>query len=223
MTVSSQRPATLNGRPQYEPCEECGAPLDPQQRYCVNCAARRGNGANPASRYFATMSKRAHRPPLRAPAKNASNSRAAAVGFFALLPIAVAIGVVVGRSGNDSGENEALLEALRNRPAAVASTAAGTTGAAANSAKGKKAKAAAKSSKGDGKVLAKTSNGTVHEVGTGYKPPAKKVEEDTRLVEANPEQSGENYIKAQQNLPDVTVVGGDPSEAPAASGGAGEP
>ena len=25
----------------YEPCEECGAPLDPQQRYCVNCAARR--------------------------------------------------------------------------------------------------------------------------------------------------------------------------------------
>ena len=146
MTVSAQQPSALNGKPQYEPCEECGAPLDPQQRYCVNCAARRGNGANPASRYFATMSKRAHRPPLRAPAKNGSSSRAAAVGFFALLPIAVAIGVVVGRSGNDSGENEALLEALRNRPAAVASTAAGTTGAAANSAKGKKAKAAAKSS-----------------------------------------------------------------------------
>jgi|SoimicmetaTmtLMA_FD_contig_101_43124_length_2660_multi_2_in_0_out_0_4 hypothetical protein len=224
MTVSSQQPSVLNGRPKYEPCEECGAPLDPQQRYCVNCAARRGNGANPASRYFATMSKRAHRPLLRAPAKNGSNSRAAAVGFFALLPIAVAIGVVVGRSGNDSGENEALLEALRNRPAAVASTAAGTTGAAANSAKGKKAKAAAaKSSKGAGKALAKTSNGTVHEVGAGYKPPAKKVEEDTRLVEENPEQVGSNYIKAQQNIPDVVVVGGDPSEAPAASKGAGEP
>ncbi len=224
MTVSSQQPSVLNGRPKYEPCEECGAPLDPQQRYCVNCAARRGNGANPASRYFATMSKRAHRPLLRAPAKNGSNSRAAAVGFFALLPIAVAIGVVVGRSGNDSGENEALLEALRNRPAAVASTAAGTTGAAANSAKGKKAKAAAaKSSKGAGKALAKTSNGTVHEVGAGYKPPAKKVEEDTRLVEENPEQVGSNYIKAQQNIPDVVVVGGDPSEAPATSGKAGEP
>ena len=50
-------------RPQaYEPCEECSAPLDPQQRYCIECAARRGNGANPASRYFATMSKRARRP-----------------------------------------------------------------------------------------------------------------------------------------------------------------
>jgi hypothetical protein len=222
MTVSAKQPPALNGKPQYEPCEECGAPLDPQQRYCVNCAARRGNGANPASRYFATMSKRAHRPPLRAPAKTGSGSRAAAVGFFALLPIAVAIGVVVGRSGNDSGENEALLEALRNQPAAVAGTTAGTTAATANSGKAKKAKEADKSTKGGGRVVAKTSNGEVHQV-TGYKPPPKKVEEDTKLVEANPEQAGENYIKAQQNLPDVTVVGGDPSTAPAAPGGAGEP
>ena len=161
-------PAALagsNGRPQYEPCEECGAPLDPQQRYCVNCAARRGNGANPSSRYFAMMSKRAHRPPLRPPVKDGSGSRAAAVGFFALLPIAVAIGVVVGRSGNDSGENEALLEALRNRPAAVASTAAGHDGAPRTiRPKAAKAKAAAKAAKGGGKVVAKTSNGTVHEV-----------------------------------------------------------
>ncbi len=50
-----------------------------------------------------------------------------------------------------------------------------------------------------------------------------KTEEDTKLVEENPEQTGDNYIKAQQNLPDVIVVGGDPSEAPAAAGGAGEP
>jgi hypothetical protein len=220
MTVSAQQPAALNGKPQYEPCEECGAPLDPQQRYCVNCAARRGNGANPASRYFAAMSKRAHRPPLRAPAKGGSGSRAAAVGFFALLPIAVAIGVVVGRSGSDDGENEALLEALRNRPAAVAATSAGT--AATSAGKASKGKAAQKSTGGGGKVVAKTSNGEVHQV-AGYKPPPKKVEEDTKLVEANPEQAGENYIKAQQNLPDVTVVGGDPSAAPAAPGGAGEP
>jgi hypothetical protein len=211
----------MTAKSQYEPCEECGAPLDPQQRYCVNCGARRGNGANPASRYFAAMSKRANRPPLRPPAKGGSGSRAAAVGFFALLPIAVAIGVVVGRSGGDDGENEALLEALRNRPAAVAATTAGTT-AAASSDKGSKAKGAGKSTKGGGKVVAKTSNGDVHQV-TGYKPPPEKVEEDTRLVEANPEQTGDNYIKAQQNLPDVIVVGGDPGSAPAPSGAAGEP
>ena len=208
---------------QYEPCEECGALLDPQQRYCVNCAARRGNGANPSSRYFATMSKRAHRPPPRpGTAKSGSGSRAAAVGFFALLPIAVAIGVVVGRSGNDGGENQALLEALRDQPAAVAetSTAAGTTASkAAKAGKGKSTKAAAK---GGGKVVAQTSNGAVHEV-AGFKPPPKKVEEDTKLVEENPEQVGDNYIKAQQNLPDVIVVGGEGGSAPAPSKGAGEP
>jgi hypothetical protein len=206
---------------QIEPCEECGAPLDPQQRYCVNCAARRRNGANPASRYFAAMSKRARRPPVRPPAKESSGSRAAAVAFFALLPIAVAIGVMVGHSGGDGGENEALLEALRNQPAAVAGTGAGATTTAKAAARGS-AKKAAKSIKGGGKVVAETSNGAVHQV-TGYKPPAKKIEEDTKLVEANPEQTGDNYIKAQQNLPDVIVVGGDPSSAPAAPGGAGQP
>jgi len=206
----------------YEPCEECSAPLDPQQRYCVNCGARRGNGANPSSRYFAAMSKRAHRPPRRPAVKKSSGSRAAAVGFFALLPIAVAIGVVVGRSGNDGNDNEALLEALRNQPATAS---AGTTARATNASaagKAKKVKEAKKSTKGGGRVVAKTSNGEVHQV-LGYKPPQKKVEEDTRLVEENPEQVGSDYIKAQQNIPDVVVVGGDPSSAPAAPGGAGEP
>ena len=105
----------------YEPCEECGAPLDPQQRYCVNCAARRGNGANPSSRYFAAMSKKARRPLTRPPAKAGPGSRAAAVGFFALLPIAVALGVVVGRGDSGGSDNEALLQALRRQEAATAS------------------------------------------------------------------------------------------------------
>jgi hypothetical protein len=202
----------------YEPCEECGAPLDPQQRYCVNCAARRGNGANPASRYFAAMSQRARRPAVRPPAKGASNSRAAAVGFFALLPIAVAIGVIVDRSGTGNND-EALLEALHRQEAAVASTP--TTASNAGKAKAK-AKKAEKSTKGGGKVVAQTSNGTVHQV-TGFKPTKQKTEEDTKLVESNPEQTGENYIKAQQNLPDVIVVGGDPNSAPAAPTGKGQP
>jgi hypothetical protein len=140
------------------------------------------------------------------------------VAFFALLPVAVAIGVVVGRGGNDGGDNEALLEALRNQPATADTTTAATTAgtkAARNEKKGK-------SSKGGGKVVARTSNGTVHQV-TGYKPSQEKVEEDTRLVEENPEQTGDDYIRAQQNLPDVIVVGGDPGSAPAAPTGKGQP
>jgi hypothetical protein len=221
--VSDERPLE---KPQgLEPCEECGAPMDPQQRYCVECAARRGNGSNPASRYFAAMSKKSRRPLTKSQAKApGGGSRAAAVGFFALLPIAVALGVVVGRSGGSGDSNEeALLKALHQAEqqqqvaAAPAEEEAAATPKANEkttkaSAKGKKASSKANAKKAQnasqGKVLNKTKNGVVHEV-TGYEPTKETEEADTKLVEENPEQTGENYIKAQQNLPDVTVVGGE--------------
>ena len=199
----------------YEPCEECGAPMDPQQRYCVNCAARRGNGANPASRYFATMSKRARRPLARPAAKPSPTSRAAAVGFFALLPIAVALGVMVGRTGTGEDDSDALLQALRERQGAAVAAAPATTAATPKAKKA--AKGAKEKAKGEGKVVAHTSNGDVHEV-ADFEASEQKEAEDTKLVEENPEQTGENYIKAQQNLPDVVVIGGDGSSAPAPSG-----
>jgi hypothetical protein len=220
--VSDERPLE---KPQgLEPCEECGAPMDPQQRYCVECAARRGNGSNPASRYFAAMSKKSRRPLTKSQSKPAGGgSRAAAVGFFALLPIAVALGVVVGRSGGSGDSNEeALLKALHQAEqqqvaaAPVEEVPAATTEnkkkATKESGKGKKSSTKNNAKKAQesthGKVLAKTKNGTVHEV-TGYEPTKEAEEADTKLVEENPEQTGENYIKAQQNLPDVTVVGGE--------------
>jgi hypothetical protein len=216
MTEEARRPQAL------EPCEECGAPMDPQQRYCVNCAARRGNGANPSSRYFAAMSKRARPPLVRPAAKQSPISRAAAVGFFALLPIAVAIGVAIGNNGSGSSEDEALLKALQERQATAATTpagpTAGATAAATPKAKKKATKAAKSNAKPEEKVVAHTSNGDVHEV-TNFKASEQKEAEDTKLVEENPEQTGENYIKAQQNLPDVIVVGGEGSgTAPAPSG-----
>jgi hypothetical protein len=198
----------------YEPCEECGAPLDPQQRYCVNCAARRANGANPSSRYFAAMSKKARRPP----AKAGPGNRAAAVGFFALLPIAVALGVVVGRGGSGGSDDEALLQALRRQDAAVVASSAGTATAATAKTARKAGRAGKAPAKGGGKVVAQTENGTVHQV-AGFKASAEKTAEDTQIVAENPEQTGDDYIRAQQNLPDVTVIGGDPGAAPAPSSG----
>jgi hypothetical protein len=228
--VSEESPLT---KPQgYEPCEECGAPLDPQQRYCVECAARRGNGSNPASRYFAAMSKKSRRPLTKSQSKPAGGgSRAAAVGFFALLPIAVALGVVVGRSGSGASNEEALLKALHQAetqqvaaaPVAEEETATATEKATKSATKGGKkgkagAKKATKSAKASaGKNTTKSKQGAVAKV-EGYEPTKEAVEEDTKLVEENPEQTGENYIKAQQNLPEVIVVGGEGTE----SGGGSE-
>jgi hypothetical protein len=197
--------------------------LDPQQRYCVNCAARRGNGANPSSRYFAMVSKRSRRPLTPPPAaKPNPTSRAAAVGFFALLPIAVAIGVMVGRSGSGNDNCEALLQALRERQATAAGVAtAPSSAASAKTAKAKNKVASARKSKAkpEEKVVAHTENGDVHEVASFHASQQKEAE-DTQLVEENPEQTGENYIKAQQNLPDVVVVGGGGGSTPASQGGA---
>jgi hypothetical protein len=193
--------------------------MDPQQRYCVNCAARRGNGANPSSRYFAAMSGKARKPLVGAKKeKPPASSRAAAGGFFALLPIAVALGVIVGRGGSDGGgDSDALLQALRAQEAnaAVVDTSGATaTTTKANGKEKKQTKAEEK--KGEGKVT-KTDNGDVHEV-TNFKASKEKEAEDTKLVEENPEQVGDDYIKAQQNLPDVIVVGGEGGAAPAPSG-----
>jgi hypothetical protein len=223
--VSEESPLA---KPQgYEPCEECGAPLDPQQRYCVECAARRGNGSNPASRYFAAMSKKSRRPLTKTQTKGSGGgSRAAAVGFFALLPIAVALGVVVGRSGSGNSNEDALLKALHQAeqqqvaaaPVVTEEAAAPTPSTAKNSkagAKGAKngAKAGTKNeadnaAKNAGTNATKSKQGAVEKIET-YKPSKEDVEEDTKLVEENPEQTGENYIKAQQNLPEVIVVGGE--------------
>jgi hypothetical protein len=203
----------------YEPCEECGAPLDPQQRYCVECAARRGNGSNPASRYFAAMSKKSRRPLTRSQAKApGGGSRAAAVGFFALLPIAVALGVVVGRSGSSDSSEEALLKALHQAEQQQVAAAPAAEGAATNTTakanksgskaggKGTKKNAAKNGKASAGRNTTNSKQGSVSKV-AGYEPSKKDVEEDTQLVEENPSQTGENYIKAQQNLPEVTVVG----------------
>lgn len=223
--MSEESPLT---KPQgYEPCEECGAPLDPQQRYCVECAARRGNGSNPSSRYFAAMSKKSRRPLIKGQGKqrNGGGSRAAAVGFFALLPIAVALGVVVGRSGSGSSNEEALLNALHKAekqqvaaaPVAAEETAAPTATAAKKASKTGAAKSKATSKKSTSNAKASTNKNTTNskqgavEKVEGFEPSKEAVEEDTKLVEENPEQTGENYIKAQQNLPEVIVVGGEGS------------
>ena len=111
--------------PAFGACQECGAPMDRLQRYCVNCGGRWAEADNPSSRFFAASARWRRRSarPTKEPAVN-KGSRALAVGFFALLPIAVALGVMVGRSGDSgSGVNEDLLAAL-NAPGAVAAQTA---------------------------------------------------------------------------------------------------
>ncbi len=99
----------------------------------------------------------------------------------------------------------------RRSAATTASTANKAKGAAKGAKNGGKAAAkneAKNAAKNAGTNATKSKQGAVEKIET-YKPSKEDVEEDTKLVEENPEQTGENYIKAQQNLPEVIVVGGE--------------
>ena len=160
------------------------------------------------------------RPPADgAPAgKTGPTSRAAAVGFFALLPIAVALGVVVGRSNSGSNDT-ALLEALRRQNAAVAATSAGTTTtASAATKKAKRKRRPTRPRKRRRQGGRQDQERAVHQV-TGFKPTSRRPKKTPSWSKKTPNRPGENYIKAQQNLPDVIVVGGTPNRGGASAPG----
>jgi SPOR domain len=111
---TAKKPATKkatssNGNASYATCEECGAPLDEKQRYCVSCGARRRDKGGPAVQYFAGAGRRGRRGGTRT--TGPSGARAAAVLFFVILPIAVAVGVLVGK-GNSSNNDQDLADAI---------------------------------------------------------------------------------------------------------------
>ncbi|HEY2603304.1 MAG TPA: hypothetical protein VGI67_17225 [Thermoleophilaceae bacterium] len=190
-------------------CEECGAPLDLQQRYCVSCGTRNRNAPGPAADYFARPGRRGRAlaaaaapvPPRRG--WLASNSSAL---LLALLPAAVAAGVLVGKSGG--GSDQQLIDALKNqRPAATAAApAAAAAGGASTAAKASSSKKAHSAKTRSGRTLSKTKFGSAHQV-TGSKPTAKKVQSDTNLVKKLQQETGKGYLHQQTDLPDTVVVG----------------
>ena len=120
------------------------------------------------------------------------------------------LGLVVGRSGSgDDNNSDALLQALQRTAGRYRRhrRRCRRRDCRARRKRKKTPKAAKAKAKGEGKVT-HTDNGDVHEV-TNFKASEEKEDEDTRIVEENPKQVGDDYIKAQQNLPDVIVVGGE--------------
>ena len=94
-----------------EPCASCGAPLAPDQRYCLECGTRRvvarsgyldnarpAAGAPPAGALAPEPVAPLPPPPLGPPGRNA-NAVIAGVG---VLLLAMGVGILIGRSGGSS-------------------------------------------------------------------------------------------------------------------------
>ena len=112
----------------WETCDHCNAPLDQRQRYCVVCGTQHPRGDDPVARYLTAKARPARtRSPVVAESA-ARSSRLTLAAVIALLPIAAAIGVQVGRSG--TSPDDKVLEALKAQKAPIVKVAGGGTGAA---------------------------------------------------------------------------------------------
>jgi hypothetical protein len=200
------------------PCGDCGALLEQGQRYCVHCGARRPDAEDPALAWIAAGRARpAYPPPAAAPPIR--NPLALPALSLLALPLAVAVGVLVGHQGN--GNDQQLIDALRSQKAPVVKVggaAAGGVPVASPPAKKARASKTRKDRTG-GQVVAKTQYGVAHQV-AGYKPTASKVQSDKKLVQKINNSIGSNYLQAQRNLPDTIVVspGSGAGSSPAAQG-----
>ncbi|HEX6651772.1 MAG TPA: SPOR domain-containing protein [Thermoleophilaceae bacterium] len=137
MTLPNQPSApTAPSRSPWETCDHCNAPLDQRQRYCVVCGTKHAGVDDPVARHLTARARRPRPGAPRAAESAARSSRLTLAAVLALLPIAAAIGVQVGRSG--SSPDDQVLEALRAQKAPIVKVTGGGAGAATAAAAVKK-------------------------------------------------------------------------------------
>jgi hypothetical protein len=198
----------------WEQCDHCQAPVDPAQRYCVQCGTSQRRSDDPVSRYFASV-RRPKRVAVAAPSSSRTIPVTVAAVLIALLPVAAGIGIVVGRGSTDSGQQviEALKAAKLSQGAVVAGTAAGaaTTQDAAASTKDASSKSnkAVAGKKVDG-IETSTKQAKVSSTGArqldGYKPTEKDLADSKKAVEQVNSSKGAEYIETTRDLPDVITI-----------------
>jgi hypothetical protein len=202
-------------------CDECGAPVDKDQRYCVACGAHRRHVNDPAARYLTQATARSRSRKTSAAARKAPGGSARFRGLglalaIALVPVAAAAGVIAGRSSNNNDAQ--LVHALAQHQSAVGSTTTVPAATSSDSVTPAKAAAHAKSkrhhksasskspsTKNAGKVLSKTQNGSAQQI-TGFKPTKTQVQQGQSETQKVQKSTGKSYVTGQNNLPSQVVV-----------------
>lgn len=192
----------------WDTCDHCQAPLDERQRYCVSCGARRAQVDDPTARYFVTASRRARSAATPAASQRPADPKSSikTAVLLALLPVVAAIGIFVGRGGDDG--NELLLEALKAQKAPVVNVGAGGGGTAAaddgGSGKSKQAGDGG-SDAADGEVIGRGAYGTARKL-TGAKATPEQLDESKKALDRIVNSKGKEYVEQQRGLPDQIII-----------------
>ena len=138
-TTTTPTPATrAQSPPAYEQCEQCGTPVEPAQRYCVACGNKRRHVSDPAAQYLAkakAASRTRSAPTARARATTRRGGRSLGLGtaiVLAVIPLAVGLGVVIGRSSNNGDDK--LIAALKAQKPEIIQTSGGGGGGGSSTA-----------------------------------------------------------------------------------------
>ena len=198
---------------QGEPCATCGAPLAGDQRYCLECGARRTQARVPFRDILATGGAPPAGPALAAaPVQDGPPARSglAFLGGLLCLLAALGVGVLIGNSGDDAttatapppqvitvGGAAAAAPAATTPVATTTAPAADASGSGSSSAKAAKGSSAAKSSAGS--------------------------KADNKKVKDLNSSSGADYQKKSQKLPKEVGTSGKPApkDNKPAGGGSG--
>jgi hypothetical protein len=201
---------------QGEPCATCGAPLAADQRYCLECGARRAQARLAFRDILAGQAPPPGAAPSGAPAASDPPPARAGLAFLAgllCLLVALGVGVLIGRSGNDTPTAATtppaqVITVGGSAPAATTAPAAGSTdnsGAAgtdssSSSSSGKSTKGSSGSSSKSSKSGSKSTNKSVKDLSNS---------------------SGSDYQKKSDKLPKQVGTGGKapPKDKKPAGGG----
>jgi hypothetical protein len=207
--------------PTYQQCDECAAPVDTDQRYCVSCGAHRRNVNDPAVRYLSHATARSRTSRAAAPGQRSRRAGSGMRGLgvalmLALIPAVAAVGVLVGRSSNN--QDAKLIQALtRNEAARTASTPTSTVttstapssvahSTATHGAKSRKRSSAkAKSAKSKTSGSSTTQFGTVSQI-AGSKPTKTQEQQGAQDAQKVQKSTGKTYVNGQSGLPSTVVV-----------------
>ena len=231
--IGGSRDRSTAGSDQVLTCDECGAPVDPDQRYCVVCGAHRRNVNDPAARYLSHASARSRRSGRAAPAQRAlrpGGARWLALALaIALIPAAAAVGVIAGRSSNN--DDSKLIHALNQHQSAAnqtttvqAKSGSGQSSAAvsSNQGSGKSSSSRSKTStkghgsgsgsgKGGGSGSPKkhgtsSQGGGADDSTSDLKATKAKEQQGSQATQKVQKSTGSNYVNGQNGLPGVVVV-----------------
>jgi len=141
-TITDSTGTALEEADTFLRCDQCHAPVDSHQRYCVICGAHRRDVPDPAARYLNQASARARAAVRVAQARaNGRSAKRRVVGFgtaalIALIPAAGIAGYAIGDSGSGSPAPAAATHAHssggRNGAGSTAKRGAGAGGTGAS-------------------------------------------------------------------------------------------